>query len=169
MRVFLIGYKGCGKSTVSKVLSERLLIPYYSFDQEIEKQEAKSISEIIEEKGWDFFRNRESSLLEKFSKTKGVFDCGEGIIELKKNRDIFQKEEWVFFLKADVKILKGRLSDKKDRPLLSPSKDYFIEMEEVYKRRLPLYEQCSKFIVDANQNIEDVVNTINFYIDKVYS
>ncbi len=62
MNVFLIGFMGCGKSTLGKKLAKQLDYFFLDTDFEIEKQNSKSIAEIFETEGEDHFRNLETDL-----------------------------------------------------------------------------------------------------------
>ncbi|OHD10092.1 MAG: hypothetical protein A2Y41_09195 [Spirochaetes bacterium GWB1_36_13] len=159
-QIALIGYRGCGKSTVGTLLAQKLDLPFYSLDQEIEKKEAKSINQIVQEKGWDYFRKIETEVLKSFEKKEGVLDCGGGIIEKETNRRILRKIPLVVFLKASLSVIHERLKDKTDRPSLTGSKDFLKEIQEVYERRIPLYEKTAHFIVEADEEAEDVAEMI---------
>lgn len=156
MRIFLVGYRGAGKSTVGKVLADKLHLPLYCLDQLLEKDAGQSITELVTDKGWDFFRHQEEGLLASYARKKGIIDCGGGIIERSTNRELLKKEPWVFFLKTDVATLQNRLIHKQDRPALSQDQNFLEEIAQIYTRRVPLYEEVSGFTVDAGQSPEDV-------------
>ena len=93
MKIFLIGPMGSGKSTIGKVLSERLEYDFYDTDKLVEKVVGKKIKEIFEQNGEQYFRLKESEELDKTRKLKNaVIATGGGIIENEKNR-LFLKEE----------------------------------------------------------------------------
>ncbi|HOJ49873.1 MAG TPA: shikimate kinase [Spirochaetota bacterium] len=160
MRLYLIGYRGSGKSSVSQKLSEAINLQIYSIDKIIENREKKDITSIVEENGWEYFRNIETSILYEISrKDNCIIDCGGGIIEKKENREILKKEKYVFFLYVEVETIKKRLKDEKDRPSLT-GKDFIKEIEEVYSRRIPLYKEVANFIIDANRSLDEIVGDI---------
>jgi shikimate kinase len=164
MRVFLIGYRGAGKSTAGTLLSQALSLPLYSMDEMIQDKAGKSIPRIVEEEGWEGFRKRETELLEKLIENEGIIDCGGGIIEREENRNLLHSQEWVFFLKASIPVVKKRLLDKTDRPSLSENKDFLSEIEEIYRRRMPLYEETAHYTVNADETPEKVVDMIRFLL-----
>jgi shikimate kinase len=151
MQIFLIGYRGCGKSTVAKIIQEKKSkLSIYHLDQEIEKKIGQTIPEIIRTRGWDFFRETEAEVLGMFADKAGIIDCGGGIIEGLENRRLLKEKPLVFFLKTSLENLHVRLSDKTDRPSLTANSDFLSEISLVYSRRLPLYEECARYIIDAD-------------------
>ena len=62
MNIVLIGYRGTGKSTVAKILGQRLGQKIISTDAEIVKEAGQSIPQIVEQFGWDYFRERETQM-----------------------------------------------------------------------------------------------------------
>lgn len=156
MRIYLIGYRGVGKSTISQKLSTVLNIQNFNIDKIIEKREKTCINDIVKNKGWEYFRNLESSILEELSEKEDcIIDCGGGIVEKKENRELLKNEKFVFFLYADIKTIKERLKDKNDRPSLT-GKDFLSEIEEVYSKRIPLYREVAKFIINAENDLDKI-------------
>lgn len=76
--IFLIGYMGSGKSTVSKILNEKTGFPCIDMDQEIEKAEGMPIRKIFIKYGEHEFRNKESELLDKLCHVTGAVDLLAG-------------------------------------------------------------------------------------------
>jgi Shikimate kinase len=72
-RIFLVGFMCSGKSTVGKLLADKLGYTFWDIDQVIEEKEGKSIEEIFKSKGEEYFRGLERSVLEEFLEKK---DCG---------------------------------------------------------------------------------------------
>jgi shikimate kinase len=96
MNIVLIGYRGTGKSTVARILGQRLRRKVISTDEEIVKEAGQSISQIIEQFGWDHFRGLETQACQKLTGQKNlIIDTGGGLI---------LKGENVTILKADGKI-----------------------------------------------------------------
>ena len=166
MKIFLIGYRGSGKSTVAQLLSEKYQIPFYSLDQMIVEHENMSINEIVKQNNWDYFRKIESMILEKvISNDNAIIDCGGGIIEKEENRKRLSNEKNVFFLKASVNIIKQRINSATDRPALT-DKDFLTEIEEVYKRRIPLYSEVAHYIINADDIPSKIVEEISLFLEK---
>ena len=66
MKIILLGYMGCGKSVIGAFLAEKLQIPFYDLDQEIEKETQISIAELFQTKGEIYFRKKENEILKTF-------------------------------------------------------------------------------------------------------
>lgn len=161
MKIVLIGYRGSGKSTVGKILAKKLNLSFYSLDTQIEKQCQKSIADFVAKQGWEVFRTIETQILKKALKTSNIIlDCGGGVVEKEENRLLLKKENKVFFLKAPLPVLYDRLKDKTNRPALTKNQSFLQEIEEVYLRRLPFYQECASYIIDANQKPKAVVQEI---------
>ena len=63
MKIYLIGFMGCGKSHWGKQLSEKLKLPFFDLDEEIVKEENKTITEIFAKDGEEYFRQKEKDVL----------------------------------------------------------------------------------------------------------
>ena len=145
--LYLIGFMGSGKSTVSKYLETHMHMKRIEMDQEIEKREGRSIVDIFAEKGEDYFRQKETELLEEIAgMDQIVVSCGGGIIKSAKNREIMKRSGKVVLLDASPAVILERLKDKNDRPLL---KGRMSEegIRELMDERRPLYEAAADEII----------------------
>ena len=102
--VYLIGYMGVGKTTLTKLLAEQLHLPFYDTDQEIEKKEKRSVSEVFKKDGELHFRMLETELLTQFN-TKAIIACGGGIPIHNNNMDIINAKGISIYLKASANCL----------------------------------------------------------------
>ena len=153
--IVLIGFMGSGKSMTAKALSNKLKIKYFSTDDLIEAKQKRSIAQIIEDKGWDYFRELEHKEIKKLSSKKGVvIDCGGGIVLNPKNIKLLKVNGIIFYLKVTPKIIYNRLKDDKTRPLISGPNPQ-AKIKEILKTRIPLYNQAD-FTVDASDPSIDV-------------
>ncbi len=153
-KILLIGYRATGKTAVGKELARVLGCPFLDLDKIIEQEAGKTISEIVDEEGWDGFRTREEKALkEAFDmKKKFVLACGGGAVLHKDLMENFNKKAFIVWLKAPVEIMMQRLlSDSKSktmRPSLT-EQDLEEEIKRVYQERKPLYERYSHIAVDT--------------------
>ena len=78
----MLGYRGTGKSVISKILSEKLRMKLYKIDKMVSELAGKSIPEIVEQDGWESFRKLESEIVAEVSnKAKNsIIDCGGGVV-----------------------------------------------------------------------------------------
>ncbi len=82
MNIVLIGFRGAGKTALAKLLAEKLQMNLYTIDKMIEEKEGKRIREIVAEKGWSYFREIESQIIEEVSsKDNSIIDTGGGAVE----------------------------------------------------------------------------------------
>ncbi len=154
MNIVLIGYRGTGKSHVGRLLSERLSFPYESIDKAITVRAGISIPEIVERYGWPGFRDRESlEVREIAARDSIVIDTGGGIIERPENIEQLRLKGCIFWLKASVATIVGRIKGNNDRPSLTVGKTFTEEVAEVLERRTPLYAAASMYEIDTD-NLE---------------
>lgn len=150
--LFLIGMAGCGKTTVGKALSKVLNLPFYDTDLEIVKRANKSIPDIFNDEGEDYFRKLESEVLKDLSLKRGaIIATGGGIVKREENIFAIKSNGKAIWIKRNVENL-----DLKGRPL---SKDKETT-KRLYKERKPLYNKFADFIVINDDTIDKVVKEI---------
>ncbi|MBN2838950.1 MAG: shikimate kinase [Fusobacteriaceae bacterium] len=166
--LILIGFMGSGKSTVGKLLAEKLEMKFLDTDLEIEKERNQSVQEIFSKMGEDFFRKLENEITKKLSSTNNtVISTGGGIILNKENIDNLKKDGVVFFLDVPKKNLYKRLLNSKGRPLLNGD-ELWQKISTVLDERIDKYVNSADFIVDVGNEIPyETMETIKrIYIEK---
>jgi len=166
--IILIGYRGAGKSTIGKILAERMQLKFISTDEEIEKWTNKKISELVKEKGWNYFRTIEEQIVEKICKISGiVIATGGGTILSEKNRQNLKRNGKFIYLKCNSNIIAERIK-KSDRPSLIGKDTITIEeIEQTLKEREKIYSELADFTVDTSSlTIEDVVEKIFVWLKQ---
>ena len=154
MKVFLVGPMGSGKSTIGKVLSERLEYDFYDTDKLVEKVVGKKIKEIFEQNGEQYFRLKESEELDKTRKLKNaVIATGGGIIENEKNRLFLKEEKKVIFLESSIERQYDRTKESQKRPLLNNGDSMKI-LKNLYQKRLSFYQEVSKLKISMDNLTE---------------
>jgi shikimate dehydrogenase len=150
--IVLIGMPGSGKSTVGKLLSQKLGREFIDTDSEIVKKDGREIPQIFKESGEEYFRKLESQVLEEVGKLSGkIIATGGGVVKNYNN---------YFLLKRNGKIFNlSRLIEKlcmENRPL---SKD--IEtVKKLYSERKELYNQFADFTIDNNGEVDSAVKGV---------
>lgn len=160
--IYLIGPRGAGKTTVGKALSLTLDYRFIDTDDWITQKYQQTISSMVQEKGWDFFRQTESDALVQVSQPNQVISTGGGMILADQNRAYMKSSGVIIYLQASIETLVERLSqDPNDaqRPSLT-GKTLVSEMNDVLTKREPLYLQCADIIVDAGLPINEIIEAI---------
>lgn len=145
--VFLCGMMGSGKSTVGRVLAERLNVTFHDLDSLIEEKAEKSIPEIFEESGEETFRKVErETLLEIAKSPSGVIALGGGSLQNQHLTDHIKLSGWLVFLKAPIDEIADRLHRGNDRPMISDKRAnksaLHDKISSLMKQRIPYYSQA---------------------------
>ena len=153
-KLAILGFRGIGKSTVSRILAKSMKIPLYAIDAEIEKKEGKSIATIVEENGWNYFRDRELDHINMQSeREKVILDCGGGILEGHDGEYSEEKGEMlkknffcVYLFLPDEKLLTRLkyLQQKSSRPPLAG------DTEKILKKRKPWFEKIAHVQINTD-------------------
>ena len=162
MNLILIGYRGTGKSTVGKVLAKRLDRELISTDKEIVKRAGRSIPEIVQEKGWEYFRDLESDVCRDLAgRDNLVIDTGGGAILRQGNVEALKRNGTLFWLTASVETIAGRIGGDTQRPSLTGAKSFIEEIEEVLRERTPKYQAAADHVLSTDgRSIQQLASTI---------
>lgn len=157
--IYLIGFMGSGKTTVSKELAKKLKVDDYDTDMEIVKKAGMTINEIFSNKGEGQFRDLESEVLHSMPSADAVVATGGGIIGSEKNRIFLKGKKNVVFLHADFSAIMDRLKGDYTRPLFSQNN--MDAAEGLYRSRLPLYQETAKIEIDTSGK------TVSMIVDEI--
>lgn len=146
--LFLIGYRGTGKTTLGKIVSKKLNKNFVDTDDLIVEIAGKSIPEIFQNDGEEKFREIETNALKIASqKDNCVIACGGGIIVKQRNFE-FLKKGIVCLLSASEDTIYKIIHKDQNRPSLT-GKDPKTEIHEVLEKRMPLYKKAADFEVST--------------------
>ncbi|AHJ75053.1 shikimate kinase AroL [Kosakonia sacchari] len=160
--IFLIGARGCGKTTVGRTLALAQGCQFIDTDYWLQENAQQTIAAIVEQEGWDGFRARETAALEAVSSPSRVVATGGGIILREYNRRFMREHGVVIYLCAPVEVLAERLEafpEEGQRPTLT-GKPISEEVSEVLAQRDALYREAAHYVVDAAQSPDKVVSDI---------
>lgn len=147
--LILIGYRGTGKSTVARILGQRLNQPVHVMDALIAGRAGKSIPEIVQSEGWEGFRNRESALASELGALSGLLiDAGGGIVTRPGNIDALKQNGVMIWLTASSSAIIDRIQDSGDRPALSDA-SFIDEVPRILAEREPLYRAAADAVVNT--------------------
>ncbi|MBE6631257.1 MAG: shikimate kinase [Ruminococcaceae bacterium] len=144
--IVLVGMPGCGKSTLGKYLAEKYGRQFVDTDEEIEKTAGMSIPEIFEKYGEEYFRALETEQLKKAGKlSSAIISTGGGAVTREENFLPLRQNSVTVFIKRDIGAL-----PTDGRPLMK-----VYTAEELYKKRLPLYEKFSDISISCKGSVEE--------------
>ena len=151
-RIFLIGFMGAGKTTVGKKLSSQMGLSFIDLDLFIENRYRKTIRQIFEEKGEDFFRELEQKTLREVAEFEDVIiSTGGGTPCFHQNMMYMNEKGMTVYLKVSTDELVKRISlNKSARPVLTGHSGNGLNLfvEETITKRKPVYEQAH-IVLDA--------------------
>jgi shikimate kinase len=153
MNIFLIGYRGSGKTTVAAALADQLDWPWLDADAELERRARKSIKQIFAESGELPFRDLESAVLADLAaRDQHIIALGGGAILREGNRQLITSSGKVVWLQASPETLLARIhsdpTTTERRPNLT-GQGGLAEIRELLAARTPLYANCDDLTIEA--------------------
>lgn len=148
--IFLIGFMGCGKSTIAKLLSDRLGVAQVEMDELIVQEQGMPITEIFEKYGEEHFRNIETDLVRRLQDENGVVvSCGGGAVLREENRRMMKEAGVIIWLTAAPETILERVKHSTNRPVLNGNMnvDYISSLME---KRHECYEAAADFCVKTD-------------------
>ncbi len=161
--IVLIGYRAVGKTSVGRLLADRLGYDFVDTDQLICEMQAATVAEIVAKQGWEAFREYEKKAVAvAVSQPRCVVSTGGGAVLHQELFEQIQRRDFVVWLYADCEVLAQRLAmaTEGERPSLTGT-SIIAEMETVLGQRAPLYRRFSHLAVDSGrQDLDSVVTEI---------
>ncbi len=165
MKVYLIGFMASGKSTIGVELAKTLSYEFIDLDAYIEHKHKKTIKQMFESYGEDYFREIENEALREVSSYEGntIIAAGGGTSCFYSSIDFMNKTGLTIYLKVEVAELLSRLIESKiDRPLLwgktkQELNDYIIR---VLDERKKYYEKAKVIIESSKPDVPQIAQTI---------
>ncbi len=165
-KIILLGYMGCGKSTIANKLSKIIQIPFVDLDKIIEEKTNLTINQIFETQGEVYFRKLEHEVfVELLNSTENmIIGLGGGTPCYANNHELLQREDVIsIYLKASIETLFDRLvTNKSKRPLIADKSE--DEMKEFIAKHLFdrsfYYNQAQHKVIVDNKTIDETVADI---------
>jgi shikimate kinase/3-dehydroquinate synthase len=158
--LYLIGNMGSGKTTVGRLVAQRLGAPFYDLDQRIEQATGQTIAKLFAQQGEEAFRQLErKALAETLLLPDGIVATGGGVVLDERNRKAMRLLGWVVYLRAAPETLWQRLQHATDRPLLRAESPYET-LQAIAQAREPLYQEADWVIETDALSPEEVAEAI---------
>lgn len=159
--IFFIGFMGCGKSTMARLLSAEMGMELIEMDETIEAEANMSINKIFEVYGEGYFRDLESQLIARISEKGGaVVSCGGGAILREQNVEMMKRNGKIIYFSATPETIYQRVRHSTKRPLLNGNMnvEYIASLME---KRLPRYLKAADItiVVDKKEK-EDILEEL---------
>ncbi|PKP10208.1 MAG: shikimate kinase [Bacteroidetes bacterium HGW-Bacteroidetes-4] len=164
MRIYLLGYMGCGKSTIGKKLAKTLGIPFVDLDDQIEQQSGKTIVDIFEQDGEAIFRKIEQQALHlTFKLEDAVIATGGGTACYADNMDKMRANGVTVYIELPAKVLADRLKNAATkRPLLKDKSEaeQMAFIEEALLVREPYYRRACVIVNGIDLNVKTLLTSL---------
>jgi shikimate kinase len=163
--IFLIGYRGTGKSSVARELAARLGFEWDDVDDRIEAAAGKSIAALFADDGEPAFRDLETRVLREICKRERcVTALGGGTLGREENRRAVKSAGTIIWLTASVDTIYRRMAadpaTAARRPNLTAAGGR-KEIEFMLAERTPIYRQCATFVIDTeDKTVSEIVDEI---------
>jgi shikimate kinase len=165
-KYFLVGMPGSGKSTIGRLLANKIELPFIDLDEVIVESEGQAISEIFKSKGEGHFRELERKCLINQVKLNGgfVLATGGGAPCFFDNMNLMNKGGTTIFINVSPEVLFNKFSKKgiKKRPLLTnlSRENLYLELRNKFEGRKKFYSQSKIRIVQEFTEISQLVNEV---------
>jgi shikimate kinase len=150
--IFLVGYRGTGKTTVARLVAQRLGRESIDADKEIERRAGKTIAAIFSDEGEPPFRDLEAAVVADLARTSLVVSTGGGAVLREASRAVMQAAGPIVWLTASVDTIAVRIAADAATARLRPNLTAVggkAEIAAVLAQRTPIYQACATFVVDT--------------------
>lgn len=165
MKIFLVGFMGCGKTHWGHALSKKLALPFFDLDHQIEEKENKTINTIFNEQGEEHFRLLEKEVLYLINESHDSFvmATGGGTPCFYNNIGYMKTSGIAVWLNCSIDCIYERLTkEPEQRPLVKNLSDEALHSyitKKIADRKI-YYEQATCIVTDDNPSLDQMVSTI---------
>jgi len=167
--IFLTGFMGAGKSKIGRLLAEKLSYPFYDSDKLIEQDAGKSVKEIFDQDGENFFRGLESHEVKNLcaQKDPSVIALGGGALNNPENFKLVQMHGISVYIKSSPVSIYERVKHSKKRPLLNIEEgenfeDLLLEkIKQLLEKREKIYQKADIVFNRDGLELENIVDVLN--------
>lgn len=139
-RLFLVGFMGCGKTTLGRLLAERLHWEFVDLDVRIEEAAGMTIRHMFEQHGEGHFRRLEHEALRALAaeNNREIVSLGGGAFVGEVNRAVIRNAGVSVWIDAPFRLLSRRILGDKRRPMVQTAE----QINQLYRARLPFYHEA---------------------------
>lgn len=163
--IFLVGYMGCGKTTLGRKLASRMGYQFVDMDLFIEEKYFKSIPRIFAEEGEEAFRKKEKEALSELSHfTNTVISTGGGAPCFNENMDLMNNSGTTVFIDVPPEMLASRLKhSKEERPILKgkEKEELLSYIRAALMQRRPFYEKAQYVVEGGGLTVDDLIKVLS--------
>jgi len=158
--IVLVGFMGAGKSVASEILATQLGLEHVSTDAVIVEREGRSINQIFEQDGEEYFRNIETLIVRELSQRQRlVIDCGGGVVLRPENVAALKRQGLMIYLKTSPDVIYDRIKHETHRPLLKVE-DPLDKIQGLLAARASFYAQADQEILTDGKTADEVAQEI---------
>ena len=159
--IYLVGFMGCGKSTVGRALAEELGWPFFDLDDEIEKHTGATITAIFTDLGEPAFRRLETEALQRRidvarNGRPQVISLGGGAFTVPRNCELANGNGVTIWLDTPLPVIEQRIANESHRPLALDTEKW----RALYHQRRDAYAQADYRIETGGDGTESVVKQV---------
>lgn len=161
MNIVLIGMRGSGKTTVGKILAEKLGRGFVEMDELVVRRAGMSIPEIVKKQGWPGFRDIESAVCREVAALDNIVNAtGGGVITREENIAALRKNGKLIWLQISLEKILERIGEDPSRPSLT-GRSTRDDMAAVLAERTPIYRRAADHaVLTDNKTAEEVAAEI---------
>ncbi len=160
VNLYLVGFMGTGKTTIGRLVAQRIGFELIDSDAEIEKTQGKSIAEIFAGEGEPAFRAMERRFIEAgHPVARRVVSCGGGLVVQAGMLDALRARGVVVCLHASLETILARTARHRTRPLLNVA-DPEVQLRALYAAREPIYRSAGSMILTDSRPLNDIVGHV---------
>ncbi len=171
--IILVGFMGCGKSTVGREIGLQLNYPLVDTDSLIVESVGMSVAKIFSQHGEDYFRDLETELLSQILSSEcrnQIISTGGGLPLREQNRAMLKKLGYVVWLKAGVETVLERTGKSKHRPLLNEPNPR-EKIKRMLAERDSIYADVADIAIntddlDISETVHGIIESANYYFSK---
>ncbi len=153
--IVLVGFMGAGKSTIGRLLADKLGLPFTDTDPVIEQRAGRPISQIFAVEGEPAFRTLEHEVIaDLLDGPEAVLALGGGAVEHPGTQALLKAAD-VIYLEVSYDVAMARIGSDTARPLLAQA-----GLRERYERRLPVYTAVATRTIPAAADPDTITEDI---------